>query len=160
LKLKEEFEWIRPYHTIGKSSIICKHNIIAGMIQPDKNIIGLLKRYDDSVIFSEDCNEDYPNIILKDISNIDEYTCNLANTNLFVCSGQTSFLADAYYNSKYSLIMTDYNDTECVINSVASEHFGLSDIIYDLDDNLDFSKSVITKYDEDIKFLHERIEDI
>ncbi len=160
LKLKEEFEWIRPYHTIGKPSVICKHNIVAGMIQPNKNIIGLLKRYTDSIIFSEDCNEDYPNIILKDMSNIDEYTCNLYNANLFVCSGQTSLLADAYYNGKYSLITIDYNDTECIINSLASEHFGLSDIIYDLDSDLNFSKSVNTRYDENIKFLHERIEDI
>jgi hypothetical protein len=160
LKLKQDFSWIRPYHSVGKSSVICKHNLVAGMIQPNKNIIGLLKRYEDSVIFSENCNEDYPNIILKDIKNIDEYTCNLYNSNLFICGGQTSFLADAFYNGKYSLILPDYNDTECIVNSVASERFKLSDIIYDLDDNLDFSKSIITQYDENIKFLHEIIGEI
>jgi len=130
------------------------------MIQPNKNIIGLLKRYEDSVIFSEDCNEDYPNIILKDIKNTEEYTCNIYNANLFVCGGQTSFLADAFYNGKYSLVLPDYSDTECVINSVASERFGLSDTIYGLDDDLDFSKSIITKYNSEIKLLHEIIDSL
>lgn len=160
INIKDNFEWIRPYHTVGKRSIICQHNIIAGMIHPNKNIIRLLKNHNDSVVFSEDYNENYPNILLKDIKNHDEYTCNLHNSNLFICEGQTSFLADAFYNGKFSLIMTNYNDIECVINSVVSERFGYSKMIYEDLKDIDeyFSESVTVNYNENIKLLHERID--
>ena len=97
---------------------------------------------------------------MKDIKNHDEYTCNLHNSNLFICEGQTSFLADAFYNGKFSLIMTNYNDIECVINSVVSERFGYSKMIYEDSKDIDeyFSESVTVNYNENIKLLHERID--
>ena len=69
INIKENFEWIRPYHTVGKYSVLCEHNVVAGSLQLNKNVINLLKNYNDSVIFSENCDEEYPNILLKDICN-------------------------------------------------------------------------------------------
>lgn len=162
LTIKDNFEWIRPYHTLGTSSIISKHNLVAGILQPNKKILNLLQKHSDSVIFTEDCNEEYSNITLKDLNNHDEYICNLNNSSLFVCAGQTNFLADAYYNGKFSLIMPDYNDIECVINSVSSEHEKLSKTIHDSTEDIEDYKSLVinVNYNSDIKFLHERIESI
>jgi len=160
VNLKENFEWIRPYHTVGKQSSLCKHNIVAGLLRPNRNIIGLLKKYNDSVVFLEDCDAEYPNVLLKDIYSNEEYTCNLHNSNLFICEGQTSFLADAFYNGKFSLVMTNYNDIECIINSITSEHFGYSKIIHEDSEDIQqyFSKQIDVDYNEDIKLLHERID--
>ena len=113
-------------------------------------------------MFTKDYDEQYSNITLKDLNNHDEYICNLHNSNLFVNSGQTNFLADAYYNGKFSLIMPDYNDTECVINSVSSDHEKLSKIIHDPTENIEDYKSlsVNVNYNSKINFLHERIDSL
>lgn len=158
--LKDEFEWIRPYHLVGKHSITCKHNIVSGLLQPNKNIIELLKRYEDSVLFTEDGNEYYPNISLKEIKNNEEYICNLFNCNLFLCEGQTSFLADAFYNGKFSVVMINHNDTECIINGIISEQFGYSKSIYDYTEDISqyMSNNIDVHYNDKINFLHERID--
>lgn len=160
IRLKSNFDWIRPYHTIGKKAITCEHNIVAGMLKPSKNIINLLRLHEDSVIFSEDLSEQYPNILLKELKNQIEYTCNLYNSNLFVCDGQTNFLADAFYNSKFSLVMPNFHDVECVINSVVSEHFGFSKTIYyDSEDVGQYMlKPIEITYNDKIKLLHEKID--
>jgi len=160
--IKDQFEWIRPYHTVGSKSKICEHNLVAGMIKPQRNIISLLRKHYDSVLFCDDGNEYYPDILTKDIKNEQEYACNLRNSNLFICGGQTSFLADAFYNGKHSLVLVDHNDIDSIINSVASEKFELSTTIYDPSDNIDYEydKIITPNYSSHIKLLHERISEI
>src|SRR5574338_485512 len=161
-EIKSQFEWVRPYHQIGKLSKPCQHNIVAGALESNKRIIELLSNHPDSVCFSSFYHETYPNPLLKDIRNQEEYFCNLKNSNLFVNAGQTSFLADAFYNKKYSAVLVNTEDPECVVNSAISEKLGLSKSIYRTteDLNLLFSNQVEETFNESGKFLHEKIEEL
>lgn len=161
-ELKPDFEWVRPYHTVGKKSMLCEHTIVAGAIGNNKKIISLLKQYPDSVCFTEFLDEYYENPTLKDIRNLEEFSCNLRNSGLFVCEGQTSFLADAFYNRKHSVVLTNFEDPECVVNSTISEKLNLSTSIYSTDENLIPLMNIETPIhlNEKVKFLHERIEDL
>jgi uncharacterized protein (TIGR00661 family) len=151
--IQNDFEWIRPYYKIGKTSINCKHNIVAGFLQSNKYLINKIKKYEDVVIFSDFCEESYSNITLKNLNNESEYFCNLKNSNMFICEGQTSFLADAFYNYKKPLVITNYNDTECIINSIISKRLGLSDeFLSETNDNI-----ITNNINPNIKYLHEKI---
>jgi hypothetical protein len=159
-KLKNGFKWVRPYHSLGKYYVPCQHNIVATTLNGNKKLLSLLKRYEDSVIFSDFC-EEYPGIKIKNTDSID-YICNLSNSNLFICDGQTSFLADAYYNNKYSIILTNLKDKECIINSAFSDHYKLSSSIYDAEENLEryMCNKIHSSYNKNIKFLHQYIDEL
>jgi uncharacterized protein (TIGR00661 family) len=160
--LKENYDWIRPYHTVGKDSVPCSHNIVATTLNNNRKILSLLKKQGDSVVFTEHPYEQQSGLWLKDIKNQEEYFCNLKNCNLFVCEGQTSFLADAFYNGKYSLTLTNFQDLECVMNSIFSEHIKLSSMLYQTKDTMDpfFKQTVDNSYNDKIKYLHQWIEEI
>lgn len=160
--LKDKFEWVRPYFSLGKISKPCSHNIVAGMNRNNKKLFNILQKYTDSVVFSNFCDERYNNLQLKNINNQEEYFCNLKNSNLFVCEGQTSFLADAYYNNRYSVVMTDYTDLECIINSKYSEHMKISSLIYGDQEDLNqfIGNEIISNQKDNIKFLHQKLENL
>ena len=160
--IKDKFEWIRPYHYIGKYFPPCKHNIISGSLNSNKSIYQFLGRHNDSIAFTEHYDEQYSNVVLKDINDKNEYICNLHNSNLFVCEGQGSFLADAFYNNKYSIIMLDSTEVECIINHLYSSGLGLSKTIYASHEDISecFERTVEFKYSDNVKFLHEKIEEI
>lgn len=103
LEIKQNFQWLRPYHNLGKRYTMCKHNIVAALPDSNKLLINTLSKYPDTVIFTNNCDEKYKDILNKDINNEIEYFCNLYNSNIFACEGQTSFLADAFYNKKASI---------------------------------------------------------
>jgi hypothetical protein len=158
--LKEGYEWIRPYHQVGKIRVPCQHNVVGGILGSNKPLISLLKRHADSVCFTDFQGETYANPMVKDIRNQEEYFCNLRNSNLFACAGQTSFLADAFYNSKHSVVLVNLEDPECVINSTISEKLGLSTSIYQPQEELPLAQPFEIVPSERIKFLHERIEEL
>lgn len=157
-QLRNGFQWIRPYHQIGKSTIPCRHHIVAGLQHNNKKILAELKKYSDSVVFTHFVQENYPNILLKDIENQEEYFCNIKNSPLFVCQGQTSFLADAFYNGRYSLVYPDYWDAEAVVNSHVSSYLKLSSMV-DISiplTNYD-NPNIISCYSDRVRFLHEKV---
>jgi hypothetical protein len=160
-KLKNKFEWIRPYSAVGKKSIFCKHNIISATLNNNKKIIEAIKSYPDSISFTNFPYESYINPTIKNINNEDEYFCNLQNSNLMLCEGQTSFLADAYYNGKHSAVIINFKDEESVVNSAISKKQGLSSIIdYDtskLNNLIGLNQEVNFN---NIKYLHEKIQQI
>jgi hypothetical protein len=163
-ELKENFEWIRPYHEIGKRYIPCRHNLVAGVLSPysiNKNLVSLISKYDDSIIFADSIDEQYSNVTLKDIINYQEYICNIYNSRLYLCQGYTSLLADAFYNQKFSIILPDYTESECLINSVFSEKLGIGKI-YDkpgtIEDYTDYPVEI--NHNPNVKFLHERLEEL
>lgn len=127
-EIKKDYEWIRPYFSLGKKSINCQHNIVVAMLKNNKKILNHVKKSEDVVIFSEQIDEQYNNLKLKNIYNQQEYFCNLKNSKAFICEGQTTFLADAFYNGKKPIVITDYNDTECIINSTVSEKLKFSNL--------------------------------
>ncbi len=150
--LKENFEWIRPYHVIGKNKLICKHNIVAAT--NNSNDLLDITKYEDSILFSEN---NIDNFKIKNIENIEEYACNLYNCNIFLCQGQSNFLADAFYNKKNTIIYPKFGDAECITNLAFAKKYGYCKITYDLKkidmnfDNFNFS------YNSNIFFLHEKI---
>lgn len=160
-QLKQNYEWIRPYHSIGKISPPCAHNIVGTVTNNNKNIFNLLKIYEDVVIFTDFVDEKYENIHLKKINNQEEYFCNLRNSNIFINEGQTSFLADAYYNNKYSIIIPNMNSEECIINCMFSEKMNLSASVYDDSKNLSnyYNMNISYKYNN-IKYLHEKLKEL
>lgn len=159
--LKDNYKWVRPYHGIGKIYKPCCHNVIASMTNNNKHILNILKKYPDSVSFSEVPEEFYKNVTMKNHSNQEEYACNVKNSALFLCEGQTSFLADAFYNGKYSVILNNLKDAESITNSIFSEHLNLSTIIYSEEDlNKFIDKFITVNYDETIPFLHQRLEEL
>jgi uncharacterized protein (TIGR00661 family) len=160
-KLKESFEWVRPYHKVAKDYIPCQHFITAGLSGSHKPVLDILKNYPDSVVFVEDCQEQHRNLLVKDIRIGDEYYCNLKNSILFVCQGQASFLADAFYNGKFSLIYPDYEDAESITHSYLADHLGSGHIMSKTEDvSLFTDRKVEPKQSESIKYLHERIEEL
>lgn len=159
-KLQENFLWVRPYHQVAKDYIPCKHYIVAGLSSNNKYVLNILKKYEDSVAFMEFDQEHHKNVIVKDIGMEDEYFCNLKNSPIFVCQGQASFLADAFYNNKYSFIYPDYKDNESIINSHLSNNLNLGQI-KSYDETLSPSTIKITPmYNNSIKYLHELIKEI
>lgn len=160
-QLREGFQWIRPYHQVGKSAIPCQHHIVAGLSGSNKAVLRDLRKYSDAVAFTDFSQEAYHNVAVKDIRNQEEYFCNLKNSPLFVCQGQTSFLADAFYNGKYSLIYPDYQDAEAILNSCVSSHLGLSSnvsLTEDLDVYVD--RMVEPTYNEHIQYLHQKVNEL
>lgn len=147
-EIQEGYEWIRPYHKVGKQSINCKHDAVISSLKFSSNLLKSFKKYEDVVLFSEEDNI-YSNFKTKNIYNEQEYFCNIKNSNVFACEGQTTFLADAFYNGKKPFIITNYGDTDCIINSVISKKFNL--IASDNDLNL------TPALNNNICFLHEKI---
>lgn len=156
-KIKSNFEWIRPYHILGKKSIPCQHNIVGVTIDNNKKLISLIKKYSDSIVFSKSLHELYSNITIKNIENQIEYSCNLKNCNMFICEGYTSFLADAFYNEKQAIILMNSNNIECIINSLISDRIGLTKTIFNSSDELSITNEIKVQYNTNIKFLHEKI---
>jgi hypothetical protein len=136
--------------------------VVSGTLNSNKKLLSLLKAYPDSVCFTEFLGETYSDPILKSLSNEEEYFCNLKNSNLFMCEGQTSFLADAFYNGKYTAVLTNLEDPECVLNSTISEKLNLSTSIYQTSEDLQplMNKPILPSLREEIKLLHERIEEL
>jgi uncharacterized protein (TIGR00661 family) len=160
-RIVDGFKWVRPYHMVGTPSITCQHNLMAGLSQNNKKILELMQRHSDSVVFTEFPNEKYRNIILKDIANEEEYYCNLRNCNLFVSEGDSNLLADAYYNNKFSVVMVNFNDIGCINNSFLLEKRNVCKPIFYVSEDLEkfMDIKVISSYNENIKYLHEWIEE-
>jgi uncharacterized protein (TIGR00661 family) len=159
--LQDGFEWIRPYHQVAKDYIPCQHYVTAGLSSADKRILDVLKKYPDSVAFVENIQEHHENVLVKDIRIADEYYCNLRNSALFVCQGQTSFLADAFYNGKYALIYPNFDDAESITNSHLAYRFGIGRLMLYADDLSPFiSYKAEPVCLDSIKYLHERIEEL
>ncbi len=152
--LMDGFEWVRPYHVTGKLSVPCQHNVCGVTLRNEKKYINYLKKFGDTVLFSTNLDEKYPGLMLKDISNLVEYGCNLKNCNLSINQGFTDLLADAYYNNKFSGVLPDFSQAECVINALYTEHLGLGKVIYQEED-LE-TLEIKTTYNK-LEFLHEKL---
>lgn len=155
--LKEGFEWVRPYHPIGKVSIPCQHNLIAISPNNDKILLEALKKYPDAVVFSNHPEEQYSNLLSKDLNNSTEYACNLRNAQLCVLDGQATYLADAFYNGQCPYIYPDFRDRESIINFAVSERLKTGSVIYDLTKPLEPKSSLPMTYQPNISLLHQLI---
>lgn len=158
--IDSKFEWVRPYHKVGEKSDI--NNLVCIIPQNNKKILDLLSKYNNSICFTNQYKEQYNNILLKDLNNIEEYYNNLYNCSLSIIEGQLSLFADAFYNNKYCLSILNFNNPECVMSSVYSEYFGLSTTIFDSGANIEkfLNKKITINYKQDAMFLHQKIEEV
>jgi hypothetical protein len=159
-EIKNNFEWIRPYHKVGKRNRLCNHNLVSATISNSRDIIKLLNNNIDCVVFS-DIKESSSNIEFKSIYSESEYYCNLFNSLLFVTDGQASFLADAFYNNKYTLLPNGIKDPACIINCIFSNYYSISKFINPLEKVDDsYGSKIISIYRPNIDFLHKKIEEM
>lgn len=158
--IRPEFEWVRPLYVTGKSSKACQHQIVAAMMRNDKPVIDFIKHYEDGVVFTTFLDERHEGVILKDVRQLHEYGCNVRNSDLFVCTGHADFLADAYYNDKHALILPKFKESECIVNSIYAEHYGLGTILYDKKAQSFNVSGPRPKLQDNIKSLPEMIEEI
>lgn len=157
--IQDSFEWLRPYYLEGKVSPPCQHNVVSATLRNDKNLIRYLKQYKDTVLFSRFIDEEYGDVILKDLYAVDEYACNLKNCKAFISQGYNDFVADAFYNGKPSIILPDFSSQESITNAMYVKTFELGRVIY--------SNELITSgipvmqphLNSSIKHLHQKIEE-
>lgn len=147
--LKSDYEWIRPYHLVGKNYKPCQHNVVGAMLGSNKLLLCELQRHQDVVCFTDLINESFTNIILKEIHNQEEYYCNIKNSEIFFCSGQASFLADAFYNNRFAITINP--DAEDIPMCAISEKLKLSS------SHAETCTDIVTNINPNIQFLHERI---
>jgi hypothetical protein len=160
LTLNSNFQWARPYHEVSKYHVPCQHFLTASLVGKNKRILAALKKYPDCVAFTDGL-EHYDNPSIKDIGMKDEYYCNLKNSVFFACQGYASFLADGFYNGKHSLIFPDYEDGEAIISSQLSQSLGTGSIVSGLDDIASITPMTTQpRYSNDIKYLHQYIEEL
>jgi hypothetical protein len=160
LKIDSNYEWIRPYHSIGKKSPTCHHNIILALDTLDKRLLSDLKNQNDIVLFCNNFNENYNDIKIKNLNNESEYYCNLYNSNFFICNSQINFLSDSFYNQKKAFTITNFFDIDSIINSTISSKLNLSKDLTDLNNIEIFDEKnfdISYKLNENIKYLHEKI---
>ncbi len=155
--INDKYEWIRPYHYVGKKSALCNHNIVVASNLINKNLLDKIKHYQDIVLFSNNLNENYSNIKIKNINDYSEYFCNLYNSNLFICDSQINFLADSFYNGKKSFFIPNYLNTESIINNSIAEKFNISKNFYDVEHLNEEETSINLYINPKIKFLHEKL---
>jgi len=153
-ELKDGFNWIRPYHVVGKPNKPCEHSAIAALLNNNNKVVSALNKQE-SVIFSEFPYESHKNITMKSIWNSTDYYCNIYNSPLYICEGYMSFLADGFYNGKKSILVPNYNDLECITSSLYSNHLGLSQL-----HQPNISPQSIDVNLNNIKMLHQHIEDL
>lgn len=158
LELSPEYQWVRPYHQVFVTSAVCQHNVVAAFLSSNKNILNIVKNYSDVVVFSDFIEEKYCNLQFKKIENQKEFYCNLKNCNIFICEGQASFLADAFYNEKMPAVLFNYQDPDCIASSIFSEKFNLCKILNNNEKNIDIENNIKSSYNSNVNYLHEEID--
>jgi len=120
--LKFGFNWISPYHSLGKISTIYEHEIVGINNCNDLNIINLISGTDDCVLFSKETNSKFENIQIKNIEEEKEYSCNVANAKKIICEANSTFLADAFYNNKKPIYSNHPFEYDVVLNGLCSSY--------------------------------------
>lgn len=153
LPLKNNFNWMRPYYQAGKKSEAARHTYVTVNYGSLDNISYLSDKIGDKVIFSND-KQYYDGFILKNFSDLEEYSCNLGSCDYYVSDGTASFSADAFYNQRKSIVIQNYSSLESLFNYMIHHQV----YRYLVEDDV-ILPSIIT-VDNEVKFLHERIEEL
>lgn len=155
ISLRGNFRYVRPYHKVGKKSTKCNTILTTNN---DKKLFSYIK--EPTRIFTENLNESYKDCTMHSIYDEELYYDSIYNSDLVICDGSISFLADAFYNNKYALIYSS-NQTYNIVNNIKnSMNLDIAKNIYYKDEDLAQYKDrrVIPVY-KDTKYLHEIIEE-
>jgi hypothetical protein len=166
------FEWVRPYH-VDTSQISRDY----GPEQPKPNpgFLGVFSRLDKPLvqqiqqlggsIYSPHSYETFQGLVHRDIHD-EHYEEDLRSCYLAIHEGETSFVSDAYYSNKFSLVFPNLESAEAVVNSHAVEYFGIGEKLrtrtsYEQINTLASRYSPFTiRRNQEIKHLHEYIEEL
>jgi hypothetical protein len=149
--LNKKFSWIRPYHYTGKQSLPAHHKIVA-LDYGNFNLIKHLSSIkDDCVLFSNN-QLNYKDIICKNYCDKEEYKLNISNCDIVVCHGESTSLADAFYNKRKIKILPDQTCRENMFNYLIYHkiynYMIEDDVIIPIDPSID----------SNINLLHEKVE--
>jgi hypothetical protein len=159
--LKPGYKWVKPYHTLldcqqGDSSV--------AFINDDKrynDLKNILKQSSNKFQIFKDYNEDYKKALRK-------------SNNFYFCTGETSSVADAFYNKKLMLISPNLEDPESLINAILVRLYNAGNDFGKLEYMEKYALSTLEnklnrKYNDDYierfslkkhSYLHELIEEI
>ena len=162
ITLPTNFEWMRPYHTVGEFSQTCQHCVVAS-VNTTKIINSINLKYNkskikDVVIFSDTRKIINTNFIYKNINFASEYACNVKNCEYFLTDGSTDTISDAFYNNKYCIIIPELFEKESILNMLLAERCGLGHVAYTgrFPNSL---KIVQSNYKDNIPYLHTKIDE-
>lgn len=156
----EGYDWIRPYHMMGKKHSVSQYQVCAQLFDNNKKIINQLKEYNkETVLYSFNNQEQYSFLKLKKIEYNEDYYYNIFNSNLIYNQGYSHFLADAFYNKQFSWVNPNYLSLDSAFYSIYSENFGLSKSIYHQIELME-EKKIDYNYNLNVKYLHQKIFDI
>lgn len=151
------FEYVRPYHILGKASSMCQHNLIAiTPIGNNRKLIGRLAKEKDVILFTDFLGEQFRDVILKSKSNLKEYACNLFNANIVFNYGIEEHLSDAFYNGQFSWIIPQLDDV-AFFNGLLAQYFKHGDMMFELEKPIERREIKKPNYNSQIKFLHEKL---
>lgn len=148
--LIEGFEWARPDFILGEN--VDKYHYLVALARSNKKIINEFKNKH-AVLFSPYIFEKYDMMVVADIDS-DAYKNALENCKVFISDGTAVFLADAFYNQKYSISIPRYDDIETIVSSYMNEHCGVGKI------EAGPPMKVNIKINEKVKFVSEYLEEL
>lgn len=169
------FEWVRPYYVecgtnvderIGGADTSDEPNqarCFLGMFaQPDYKLYRFIQTLGQAVIYSPFSYEKILGIEHLDTHHV-SYAENLRRAYLCFSKGETSFISDGFYHSKFALVLPDTTVADSVINAQAVEYFGLGEKMRttksfeQINTLVDRDINVRARFDPQIKQLHEYI---
>ena len=156
-QLKEGFEWLRPYFLKAKDVAWKTYDHMAVSTSSRLEILKFLKGTGKHVMFSDFIYDNYDDIDIKDLKDKEEYQHCLGQIDYLLSSGETSFVSDAFYNEKNSIIFTKTSDIESLLNSSVIQYLNIGATT--VSNSYNFSPFEVY-IDNSIKMLHEKIEEL
>lgn len=173
-ELKYGYEWIRPYHIDATSS----NNDIGVAVIPDSGRISELSKILNCIppfCFTLFGHSTYNLSHLESInlSSINTYSKVLSNCRWMLSTGETSFLADAFYNKINKVCLApNLNDQEALLNAILCEYYKFGDDVAQVEYLEQYSvEKLANSFNEsndrmyelsntNIGYLHEKLESI
>jgi len=157
IEIKDDFEWIQPYHVQVESTM---KNISLSVIEDAKRKNAL-----DSILQS--CNKvDVVSITTED----DSYLSSLANAGNIITDGNTRLISDGIYNNKSLFVCPKIKDPENLLNAILCANTNLAIDLGQVElagylavakiERANESSLILSKIIKQHKKLHERINEL
>lgn len=156
--LKEEYDIVRPYHYTGSYNRACEYNITSAAEK--MQAINFIKNYNDCVLFMKNDEDRYSGLFIKNYYTSSDYACNIHNSKYIVSDADINYIADAFYNNKYSFIFTNHKSINSIINGQLAQYLDMATCLYN-DKKIDmqnFTLKVKPSINNKYVFLHEKID--
>ena len=153
--LEKDFYWVRPYHV--QSDVKSESRFVASLSHTDKQFINYFQNLNPK-IYAE---TDYEGYLPFDR----QYDVDVVNSYMTFSRGETSFIADAFYNNKYTLVYPNYYSRKSIINSRLIERYGIGENLYTRKNYEQFNAlagkdlTIRRALNPDTKYLHQYIMD-